>query len=399
MTYRDTQPRLCLRWVLLLASTMRCCCHCCCDRAPVCLSCQALQAPACHENMVKVGGYILGEFGNLIAGDPRSGWVIAPSVYCTSSAADHADAILISLRPSVQLKLLHSKFHLCSPATRGLLLSTYVKFANLFPEIKPQIQEVSQCSLPSAMFATFTVWPHSLSVFLCIGVQQHQPVSECWCGVAAEIYRVSEVNQCRFHWCPSKLPRTLPWPLSNLPLRHCPSAVLPLSIVWQPLLTYDWPDVGYCSGRDATFPGARVVYPCQAEEEEAWGAGRRWSEAVSSLQDASCPDQQYRRPNWTNQTSWGRSGIADLTGRWETVSVLIGSFGCSNKPPTCWACPHRPPTPLLHLPIQSSSMYSRQHRQLVRPSNRTEFTLSPAKRALKSLLSIGQRLIEGLVCL
>ncbi len=33
---------------------------------------QALQAPACHENMVKVGGYILGEFGNLIAGDARS---------------------------------------------------------------------------------------------------------------------------------------------------------------------------------------------------------------------------------------------------------------------------------------------------------------------------------------
>lgn len=33
---------------------------------------QSLQAPACHENLVKVGGYILGEFGNLIAGDPRS---------------------------------------------------------------------------------------------------------------------------------------------------------------------------------------------------------------------------------------------------------------------------------------------------------------------------------------
>ncbi|XP_067952099.1 AP-2 complex subunit alpha-2-like [Watersipora subatra] len=78
---------------------------------------EALQAPACHENMVKVGGYILGEFGNLIAGDPRSS-------------------------PSVQLELLHSKFHLCSAATRGLLLSTYVKFANLFPEIKSQIQEV-----------------------------------------------------------------------------------------------------------------------------------------------------------------------------------------------------------------------------------------------------------------
>jgi len=43
-----------------------------------------LQAPACHENMVKVGGYILGEFGNLIAGDTRSA-------------------------PNVQFQLLHSK--------------------------------------------------------------------------------------------------------------------------------------------------------------------------------------------------------------------------------------------------------------------------------------------------
>ena len=46
---------------------------------------EALQAQAVHENMVKVGGYILGEFGNLIAGDPRSS-------------------------PAVQLRLLHSKY-------------------------------------------------------------------------------------------------------------------------------------------------------------------------------------------------------------------------------------------------------------------------------------------------
>ncbi|KAH1181018.1 hypothetical protein KIL84_001952 [Mauremys mutica] len=78
---------------------------------------EALQAPACHENMVKVGGYILGEFGNLIAGDPRSS-------------------------PLVQFNLLHSKFHLCSVATRALLLSTYIKFINLFPETKGTIQEV-----------------------------------------------------------------------------------------------------------------------------------------------------------------------------------------------------------------------------------------------------------------
>ncbi|XP_058857879.1 AP-2 complex subunit alpha-2 isoform X1 [Acipenser ruthenus] len=78
---------------------------------------EALQAPACHENLLKVGGYILGEFGNLIAGDPRSS-------------------------PLIQFNLLHSKFHLCSVPTRALLLSTYIKFVNLFPEIKATIQDV-----------------------------------------------------------------------------------------------------------------------------------------------------------------------------------------------------------------------------------------------------------------
>merc|ERR1711899_434053 len=78
---------------------------------------EALQAPACHENMVKVGGYILGEFGNLIAGDARSA-------------------------PLVQFRLLHSKYHLCSQGTRALLLTTYVKFINLFPEIKTVIEGV-----------------------------------------------------------------------------------------------------------------------------------------------------------------------------------------------------------------------------------------------------------------
>uniref|UniRef100_A0A672IEN2 AP-2 complex subunit alpha n=1 Tax=Salarias fasciatus TaxID=181472 RepID=A0A672IEN2_SALFA len=78
---------------------------------------EALQAPACHENLVKVGGYILGEFGNLIAGDSRSS-------------------------PLVQFDLLHSKFHLCSVPTRALLLSAYIKFINLFPEVKATIQDV-----------------------------------------------------------------------------------------------------------------------------------------------------------------------------------------------------------------------------------------------------------------
>ncbi|XP_037506398.1 AP-2 complex subunit alpha [Rhipicephalus sanguineus] len=83
--------------------------------AKVCF--QALQAPACHENMVKVAGYVLGEFGNLVAGDQRSA-------------------------PAIQFRLLHSKYHLCSAPTRALLLTTYIKFINLFPEIKAEIQEV-----------------------------------------------------------------------------------------------------------------------------------------------------------------------------------------------------------------------------------------------------------------
>lgn len=78
---------------------------------------EALQAPACHENMVKVAGYILGEFGNLIAGDQRSS-------------------------PMIQFELLHSKYHLCSVPTRALLLTSYIKFINLFPEIKNEIQSV-----------------------------------------------------------------------------------------------------------------------------------------------------------------------------------------------------------------------------------------------------------------
>ena len=60
---------------------------------------------------------ILGEFGNLIAGDARSA-------------------------PLVQFRLLHSKYHLCSQGTRALLLTTYVKFINLFPEIKTVIEDV-----------------------------------------------------------------------------------------------------------------------------------------------------------------------------------------------------------------------------------------------------------------
>lgn len=78
---------------------------------------EALQQPTAHENMIKVAGYILGEFGNLIAADSRS-------------------------TPIKQFNLLHGRFHLCSLSTRCLLLTTYVKFINLFPDIKTDILKV-----------------------------------------------------------------------------------------------------------------------------------------------------------------------------------------------------------------------------------------------------------------
>lgn len=50
-------------------------------------------APACHENMVKVGGYILGEFGNLIAGDERSLYVFT---HCVSLSTLEALLVILS---------------------------------------------------------------------------------------------------------------------------------------------------------------------------------------------------------------------------------------------------------------------------------------------------------------
>eukprot|EP01105_Mastigella_eilhardi_P019187 TRINITY_DN449_c1_g1_i1.p1 TRINITY_DN449_c1_g1~~TRINITY_DN449_c1_g1_i1.p1 ORF type:complete len:1053 (+),score=287.24 TRINITY_DN449_c1_g1_i1:407-3160(+) len=78
---------------------------------------KSLKVEPWHENMVKVGGYILGEFGDLIVNQPGSG-------------------------PMDQFKTLHSRFGAVSISTRALLLSTYAKFANLFPEIKSNIREI-----------------------------------------------------------------------------------------------------------------------------------------------------------------------------------------------------------------------------------------------------------------
>ncbi len=61
----------------------------------------ALQSATSHETCVKVGGYILGEFGHLISESPESA-------------------------PQLQLDVLHAKFHTCALETRAMLLSTYL---------------------------------------------------------------------------------------------------------------------------------------------------------------------------------------------------------------------------------------------------------------------------------
>lgn len=73
----------------------------------------------CHETLVKIGGYLLGEFGHLIADNKGSS-------------------------PIEQYMALNAKMRGCSSTTRAILLSCFVKFVNLFPEIKPQLVQAFQ---------------------------------------------------------------------------------------------------------------------------------------------------------------------------------------------------------------------------------------------------------------
>eukprot|EP00043_Microstomoeca_roanoka_P007809 m.75530 g.75530 ORF g.75530 m.75530 type:complete len:907 (-) comp13986_c2_seq1:93-2813(-) len=78
---------------------------------------EALLDPAVHESMINVAGYVIGEFGHLIANDPNSS-------------------------PTKQLEVIQMHYPMVSSQTRALLLSTYVKLANLFPEIKSHVLQV-----------------------------------------------------------------------------------------------------------------------------------------------------------------------------------------------------------------------------------------------------------------
>ncbi|GAA6059163.1 hypothetical protein JCM10212_005508 [Sporobolomyces blumeae] len=73
-----------------------------------------LLKPTVHENLIKVGAYVLGEYGHLIADEPGRS-------------------------PIEQFHVLHSRANIVSNATKALLLTTYFKWLNLFPEIREQV--------------------------------------------------------------------------------------------------------------------------------------------------------------------------------------------------------------------------------------------------------------------
>ena len=71
----------------------------------------------CHETAVKIGGYVLGEFGFLVAEEP-------------------------GMSGDQQFKALHQHFSLSNNITKGILLSSYAKLANLYEECRPLVEPV-----------------------------------------------------------------------------------------------------------------------------------------------------------------------------------------------------------------------------------------------------------------
>ena len=78
-----------------------------------------IKVDECHETLVKIGAYLLGEFGHLIADNKGSS-------------------------PIEQFIYLHQKLHKVTTATRAMLLTCFVKMVNLFPEIRSQLLQVFQ---------------------------------------------------------------------------------------------------------------------------------------------------------------------------------------------------------------------------------------------------------------
>jgi AP-2 complex subunit alpha len=83
----------------------------------------AVEPATAHETAVKCGAYVLGEFGfKLVEGGGPDGG--AP------------------VGGAQQFAALHQHFSKCAPASKCILLSTYAKLQNLYPELRPIVQPI-----------------------------------------------------------------------------------------------------------------------------------------------------------------------------------------------------------------------------------------------------------------
>lgn len=73
-----------------------------------------IKSPHCNENLLKVGAYLLGEYGHLVSDKQGCG-------------------------PLDQFLALHDRFSNCSPFTKRMLLTTYIKFVHSYPTIRSDI--------------------------------------------------------------------------------------------------------------------------------------------------------------------------------------------------------------------------------------------------------------------
>src|SRR5882762_1791300 len=94
-----------------------------------------LKSPSTHESLVKVGGQHLQALAD-------NGWYLIMSTGYILGEYGHLIANEAGYSPLEQFQVLHSKSQFCVASTRSLLLSTYIKWVNVFPEIKPQLLNI-----------------------------------------------------------------------------------------------------------------------------------------------------------------------------------------------------------------------------------------------------------------
>eukprot|EP01138_Halocafeteria_seosinensis_P009339 gb/GECG01009544.1/.p1 GENE.gb/GECG01009544.1/~~gb/GECG01009544.1/.p1 ORF type:complete len:945 (+),score=130.26 gb/GECG01009544.1/:1-2835(+) len=84
---------------------------------------QSLELPTAHEMAVKVGAYILGEYGFYLTSE------------CQAQAPDGgADTTIGTVSVGQQFDMLHQHFERVSNATKCIMLNSYAKMQNMFPD-------------------------------------------------------------------------------------------------------------------------------------------------------------------------------------------------------------------------------------------------------------------------